>query len=132
MKALPLRLLPGMDLRKALESIVTARNCRAAFVVAGIGSLRDVRLRLAGANEAKTFEGDLEILTIAGSVSGGGSHLHMTVANAEGSVFGGHVAYGCAIRTTAEVLLALFSEWSFTRELDPTTGYAELVIRSEL
>jgi predicted DNA-binding protein with PD1-like motif len=73
--------------------------------------------------------GDLEILTLAGTISEDGSHLHMSVANAEGWVFGGHIAYGCAVRTTAEVLLLLLPEWSFTRELDPRTGFAELVIR---
>jgi predicted DNA-binding protein with PD1-like motif len=46
-------------------------------------------------------------------------------------VVGGHVAYGCTIRTTAEVLLLLLPEWSLSRELDPATGLAELVIRPE-
>jgi len=33
------------------------------------------------------------------------------------------------VRPTAEVLIVLLPEWSFVRELDPTTGFAELVIR---
>lgn len=55
----------------------------------------------------------------------------MSVANAEGRVTGGHVVDGCMVRTTAEVLLVLLPEWSFTRELDPHTGFLELVLRSE-
>jgi hypothetical protein len=31
------------------------------------------------------------------------------------------------VRTTAEVLLVLLSDWTFNRELDPATGFAELV-----
>ena len=44
---------------------------------------------------------------------------------------GGHVAYGCTVRTTAELLLFLLPEWSFIREMDPATGFAELVVRPE-
>jgi hypothetical protein len=131
MEALPLRLSPDMDLRRALEAAVAARLSRAAFVISGIGSLRHARLRLAGMPEPDILDGDLEILTLAGTISQDGSHLHMSVANAEGRVLGGHVAYGCTVRTTAELLVLLLPEWSFTRELDPTTGFAELVIRPE-
>lgn len=41
---------------------------------------------------------------------------------------GGHVAYGCIVRTTAELLFALLPEWRFTREPDAATGYDELAI----
>lgn len=54
----------------------------------------------------------------------------MAVSTASGQVIGGHVAPGCTVRTTAEVLVALLPAWSFSREKDATTGYAELVVRS--
>jgi uncharacterized protein len=130
METLPLRISPDMDLRSALESAVAARNCGAAFLVSGIGSLSHARLRRAGAAEPDALRGDQEILTLAGTVAGNGSHLHMSVADAEGRVLGGHVAYGCMVRTTAEVLLLLLPGWSFTREPDPATGHAELVVRA--
>jgi len=43
-------------------------------------------------------------------------------------VRGGHVAPGCIVRTTAEVLLVLLPDWHFSRAPDPTTGWAELAI----
>ena len=131
METLPFRLSPEMDLREALEVAMTTRLCRAAFVISGIGSLRHARLRLPGSPEPDALDGDLEILTLAGTISPDGSHLHMSVGDAEGRVSGGHVAYGCVVRTTVEVLLLLLPEWAFTRELDPATGFAELVIRPE-
>ena len=76
-----------------------------------------------------TIAGDVELLTLSGSVAADGSHLHASLARADGSVVGGHVAYGCVVRTTAEVLLALLPGWAFTREADAATGYAELRIR---
>ena len=56
----------------------------------------------------------------------GGAHLHASLADADGRVLGGHVAPGCIVRTTAEVLLALLDDVRFTREPDAATGYAEL------
>jgi predicted DNA-binding protein with PD1-like motif len=47
--ALPVRLQPGDDLRLALQAVVAMRGCTAAFVLAGIRSLREAHLRLAGA-----------------------------------------------------------------------------------
>ena len=131
MNPFPLRLHPGDDLRRALEDTVRTNGCRAAFAIAGIGSLRPTRLRLAGADEPVTIDGDVEILTLSGSIDEAGSHLHVGIADATGRVSGGHAAYGCIVRTTAEILIALLPDWRFTREVDPTTGYAELVVASD-
>lgn len=128
MEARPIRLSPGADLRRALEAEVAAQGGRAAFVLSGIGSLSAAQLRFAGAAAAQALEGDLEILTLAGSI-GGGSHLHASLSLPDGRVLGGHLGYGCIVRTTAEVLLALLPQWDFAREPDAATGYAELVVR---
>jgi predicted DNA-binding protein with PD1-like motif len=118
-------------LRRALESALIQNGARAAFVLTGIGSLRQARLRLAGRDQPDTLDGDLELLTLAGTVSRDGAHLHASVADAHGRVTGGHVAYECVVRTTAEVLVVLLPDWSFTREADPETGFAELVVSSD-
>jgi predicted DNA-binding protein with PD1-like motif len=128
MKTLPVRLRPGDDLRAALEALVRAQGCTAAFVLSGIGSLAAASIRLAGAEQTMRLDVELEILTVAGSISPEGSHLHISVSDATGRVLGGHVAPGCTVRTTAEILLALLPDWRFTREPDTATGYAELLI----
>ena len=129
MNVLPLRLLPGQDLREALQAALRASGAGAAFVLQGIGSLDGAQLRMAGANSIVRLDGELEILSLAGTLSADGPHLHMAVSGPAGAVTGGHVAPGCIVRTTAEVLLALLPGQRFTREADAATGYAELVIR---
>ena len=129
MKTLPLRLRPGDDLRAALDAALAERGAAAAFVLAGIGSLGEARLRFAGRDAPHRLVGDLEILTLSGTLGAGGSHLHASLSDAEGRVFGGHVAPGCIVRTTAEILLAVLDDVAFAREPDPATGYAELVFR---
>src|SRR5271156_212731 len=131
MQTYPVRLSPGDDLRGALEDALRELNLTAAFVVQGIGSLSVAQLRFAGVEEPTGLRGDLEILTLAGSISPDGAHLDMSVSDSRGQVFGGHVARGCSVRTTAEILLALLPEHRFSREYDAGSGFAELVIRAE-
>ncbi|GER10857.1 PPC domain-containing DNA-binding protein [Variovorax boronicumulans] len=130
MDTLVLRLQPGDDLRAVLDAVLKQSGIAdAAFVVSGIGSLRGASIRFAGAETATRIEGDLEILTLAGTLSPDGSHLHLSVSDGAGRVSGGHAAPGCVVRTTAEILVAVLPEWRFSREPDAQTGYAELVPR---
>lgn len=124
----PLRLPPGADLRRELEALA-ARWGEGAFVLSGIGSLGDGRLRLAGAAAEITVPGPLEILTLAGTLTPDGAHLHLSVADAQGRVVGGHAGYGNLVRTTAELLLARVPGWALSRGFDAATGYLELVVR---
>ena len=129
MQALPLRPNPGDDLRASVVAALLASGHGAGFVLQGIGSLSVAQLRYAGLPQPTALRGDLEILTLAGSISADGAHLHMAVSDAQGRVLGGHVGPGCIVRTTAELLLALLPGQQFTRERDPRTGYPELTIR---
>lgn len=128
--SLPVRLSPGADLRRALEHALAEQGVDAGLVLAGIGSLGPALIRPAGVQEPLCLDEDLELLSLSGSVSPTGSHLHLCVSLRDGSVLGGHAAYGCTVRTTAEVLLTLLPVWRFSREHDARTGYNELVIRS--
>lgn len=124
----PLRLSPGADLRATLTQWASGQPHGSAFLVAGIGSLVDARLRFAGAPSETVVRGPLEIISVCGTLSPDGAHLHMTVSDAQGRVWGGHVGAGCAVRTTAELLLAASADWALRRRLDPATGYLELMV----
>lgn len=129
MEYIPCRLSPGDDLKLALERLHAQSGWDAAFVAAGIGSLDRAAVRYAGEPDAQLVEGRYEILTLQGSLSADGAHLHIAVSDAEGRVTGGHVRPGCRIATTAEILVALLPGFRFAREDDAVTGYPELVIR---
>jgi len=125
------RLAPGADLKAALERFRLEAGWAAAFVVAGIGSLDRAAVRYAGEPDADLIEGRYEILTLQGSLSADGAHLHIAVSDAQGRVTGGHVRPGCRIATTAEILIAILPGLRFAREDDAATGYPELVIRRQ-
>jgi hypothetical protein len=128
MKVVPLRLKPGDDLRRALEVWMGQQQEQAGCLISGVGSLSLAKLRFAGAAEATTISGDLEILSLAGTLSADGAHLHITIADSSGAVIGGHLCHGSLVRTTAELVLGLLPQWRFRRGLDPATGCAELRI----
>ncbi len=127
---LPVRLHPGDDLRRAFEELVCQADQQSAFVVAGIGSLVDARLRFAGDDSETLIPGPLEIVSIGGSITPDGAHLHMSVSDSEGRVSRGHACYGDIVRTTLEAVLVFLPAWLLTREMDGATGFKELVVRA--
>ncbi|MCP9778519.1 MULTISPECIES: PPC domain-containing DNA-binding protein [unclassified Cyanobium] len=128
MKVVPLPLQPGDDLRQALETWMVEQEEQAGCVISGIGSLSVVQLRFAAAAAATTIHSEMEILSLSGTLSADGAHLHIAIADSSGAVIGGHLCTGSLVRTTAELMVGLLPEWQFRRELDTGTGYAELRI----
>jgi uncharacterized protein len=128
-RTVAVRLRPGQDLRRELLAVAERERIQAGWVLTGVGSLSRATLRLAGAASHATLEGDLEIVALAGTLSQGGSHLHLAVADDHGTTVGGHLAEGCVVRTTAGVVVGADDRLRFDREPDPETGYDELVVR---
>ena len=125
-----LRLQPGEDLRGALEVAFRGlADTKAACIVSGLGSFTQAVLRFANQSEGTVVEGPLELLTLAGTLSADGAHLHASVSDAQGRVTGGHVMPGCVVRTTAELVIGLLERWEFRREMDEETGFKELIVK---
>jgi predicted DNA-binding protein with PD1-like motif len=135
MKVHVLRLSPGDDLRAALEAsfaeLSRTHGIAAACIVSAVGSLSQAMLRYADKSGASDINGPLELLMLTGTLSVDGAHLHASVADAQGTVKGGHLLPGCIVRTTCEVVIALLPGWEFRRELDEATGYKELAARPQ-
>src|SRR5580658_686536 len=121
-----LRLKPGEDLRKSLSEFVILHKIKAAAVVSCVGSLNKVNLRFASQGNSTNLKGPFEIVSLVGTLSVEGLHLHVSVADKTGRTMGGHLLEGSTIYTTAETVLAELKDVEFTREPDPDTGYNEL------
>jgi predicted DNA-binding protein with PD1-like motif len=123
-----LRLRPGQDLKQELSAFVEAHHLRAGAVLTCVGSLTEVALRLANQEGPTIYHGHFEIVSLVGTLSTAGSHLHLAVADSTGRTLGGHLLEGCRIYTTAELVLAELPALEFRRETDATFGYKELTI----
>ena len=129
MATLLLRLLPGDDLLGGLRAFAAAHGVEAAVVLSCVGSTATTTLRPAGVKAPKVLPGDkFEIVSLTGTVSASAHHLHLSVADADCVVRGGHLLEGCVVRTTAEIALGVVEGVSFSRPHDPRTGYDELSI----
>ena len=130
MRTYCLRFIPGQDLKHELQAFAQAQALEAGVILMGLGSLTQASLRFAAAGEATAIGGPLELISLSGTLSQHGMHLHGTVADAQGRVCGGHIMPGCVIRTTAEIAIANLPHLRLHRQPDPVTGYLELVIEA--
>jgi predicted DNA-binding protein with PD1-like motif len=128
---LPIRLHPGDDLKFKLKEACNKNHIEAGFFISGIGSLKTLQLRLANSTDLLIKNENFEILSLQGSVSSDGLHIHVSVADAKGQVFGGHLMEGSLIYTTAEILVAVCPDHEFTRSVDPLTTFKELKIHKK-
>ncbi len=130
MKTHAFRLLPGQDLKQSLQDFVLQNQISAGLILTCVGSLNGAVLRLADETVIKTYTGKFEIVSLVGTLCADGCHLHLSIADKEGNVFGGHLKEGCIIHTTAEIIIGENQDLIFTREHDDKTGFKELIIKS--
>jgi predicted DNA-binding protein with PD1-like motif len=129
MRSFTFRLKPGQDLFDSIEEVVKENKIEAGCVLSSVGSLTHATLRLANRDYYNEYEGYFEILSVNGTVSIYGSHLHLAISDGDGVTTGGHLVGGCKIYTTAEIVLAVFDDVVYKRELfENDSGYEELVI----
>jgi predicted DNA-binding protein with PD1-like motif len=122
------RLKPGQDLFDSVQGFAMEQHVQAGCILSGVGSLRRATLRLADREHTSEYEGPFEIVSITGTVSVHGSHLHISIADGDGRTIGGHFESGCKIYTTAEIVIAVFEDVVYKREFTADSGYEELVV----
>lgn len=128
MKTFALRLKPEQDLRKILETFTQEKDISSGFILTAIGSLKQAAIRFANQEKATVLQDKFEILSLNGTLSKTGIHLHIAIADCQGKTIGGHLETGCIIYTTAEIVIGVSEYFTFTRTVDEQTGYKELEI----
>jgi len=123
------RLKPGNDLKIEIESYVKANNIQAGWITCGVGSLTDYNIRFANQPDGSIGSGYFEIVSLTGTVSVHGSHIHLSISDGIGKTIGGHLLDNNLIYTTAEIIIQESQDFVFTREKDGSTPWEELRIR---
>ena len=130
MEQLTFRLPGGALLKEEIEK--RTAHIKAGVLLSIVGALKNAELRMAGATPdkqvVKHFDGPLEIVSGTGTFSSDGCHIHLSVSDREGRVFGGHLKGGCVVDLTAEIVIGVFPEATFQRTHDDTTGFPELLV----
>lgn len=136
MKLHTFRLKTGQDLRVEIEKFTKDKDIKAGFVVTCVGALNPAKLRMAGATpdnqQVKIFEGKYEIVSLEGTISLNGAHLHVAISDQGGNVIGGHLKEDSIVDLCAEIVLGEDESAVYSRELDPQTGFPELVVNPDI
>lgn len=122
------RLKSGQDLFDSIALYAEERHIQAGCVLSGVGSLTHAAIRFANQETITEIKNHFEIVSLTGTVSVHGSHLHISISDGEGRTIGGHLGSGCTIYTTAEIVIAAFEDVIYRREFAEDSGYEELAV----
>lgn len=121
-----LRLLPDQDVRKTLQAFCIEKNIDAASIISSVGSLKKIQIRKANSDNYYESNEPHELISLSGLLSKDGLHIHLSVADKNAQIFGGHLSEGNLVFTTLELVIAQYSDIQFNRKTDSKTGYLEL------
>lgn len=120
------RLTKGMDLKLELERITKNANIGAGILLSSVGCVDSFNIRLADGKTSLSKKQAMEILSLNGTLSPNGVHIHITLSGSDSIAIGGHLQEGTIINTTCELVIGLLEEYTFSRKYDSHTGYNEL------
>lgn len=126
-----IRLKPGADLKRSIQHFVDVNQIEAGWIAACVGSLTDYHIRFANVPDGSRASGHFEIVSLTGTVSSNGSHLHISASDSTGKTIGGHLLDECLVYTTAEIVIQSTTDLRFTRQHDGTTKWKELQVEEK-
>ena len=129
MKTLCIRLRRGDDLLAGIRSVAARENLTAAVVLSAVGCVSRACVRDAGGVKFREIPEPCEIVSLNGTVSRSRCHLHIALSKEDLSTVGGHLAEGCIVNTTAEIVLLELEDVAFGAAYDADTGYDEITIQ---
>lgn len=109
MQAVPLHLEPGADVRLSLEWLAQQRQA-SGFVLSVVGNLSQAAFQCPGQTGPTVLQGELEIITLQGTLSPQGVHLHLSLSDSECQVWGGHLEPGTLVLKGADLLVGLLDD----------------------
>ncbi|CAF1252953.1 unnamed protein product [Rotaria sordida] len=129
----PLRLSPDMDVLSNIRTLMNKNGLKSVFIMTCVGSVKAIRLRMASTTDVIDLNTPHEIVSLVGTLDSEGQHIHGSFSDRTGRVIGGHVMddHPMTVFTTVEIVLAECENVTFTREMDPASGYPELVINKK-
>ena len=131
MNEIVFRLQRGEDLLLGIRAAAERHRLTAAYVGCCVGCVHRARVRDAGGVTLREIDENMEIVSLTGTVSQERCHLHVAFSKEDLSTVGGHLAVGCIVNTTAEIVLCPLPKYRFGSVFDEATGYHELEIQGE-
>ena len=127
MQPLPLKLAPGSDLRLSLEELAQ-RDGISGFVLGVVGNLTKASFQCPGQAEPTVLEGDLEVITLNGTFSPEGVHLHLSLSDGACQVWGGHLEPGTIVQKGVDLLIGVLEQRDVSPARQTSTPRIEIAV----
>ena len=127
MQSLPLKLAPGSDLRLSLEELAQ-RDGISGFVLGVVGNLTKASFQCPGQAEPTVLEGDLEVITLNGTFSPEGVHLHLSLSDGACQVWGGHLEPGTIVQKGVDLLIGVLEQREASTARQTTAPRIEIAV----
>jgi predicted DNA-binding protein with PD1-like motif/glutaredoxin len=106
MRALPLHFDAGSDLHLSLEAYAAEQGLH-GFVISVVGNLRQAAFQCPGQAQPTVLQGDLEVITLQGTLAPDGVHLHLSLSDGQCQVWGGHLEPGTLVQKGVDLLVGV-------------------------
>ena len=126
-----LRLKRGADLKREIVRLAEEHEIKCGCVLCAVGCVSSAKLRCADGKNVIEINEPCEIVSVLGTVSKQRCHIHVSLAKSDLSVAGGHLAEGCIINTTCELMILKTESFSIKKVFDEQTGYYEAFFAEE-
>lgn len=129
-----LRLKPGTDLIKGIQSACERYDIHNGVIISGIGSLGRVRFcdvealpeKKCGYGYGRTLELNetIELTGASGVICSDADnsinlHIHLSMSDKNGKAYGGHLVEGTTVLMTADIVIGEIEGIAMRREYDP-------------
>ena len=104
MRVRAIHLDAGADVRRSLEDLAHHENAQ-GFVLSVVGNMRQATFACPGRTSPTVLSGELEIITLQGTIGPQGVHLHLSFSDGDCQVWGGHLEHGSLILKGADLLV---------------------------
>ncbi len=113
MRPVNLTLPSGSDIRLSLEKLAFEEKAE-GYVLGVVGNLSSAVFQCPGRAEKTRLEGNLEIITLNGTISPNGVHLHLSLSDGDCQVWGGHLEEGTLVLKGADILVGFLEHEPFS------------------
>ena len=119
MKSVKIHLNSNEDLLLFLENFGKEYNSN-GFILGVVGNLSQASFKCPGKNSATLLVGNLEIISLNGTISPSGPHIHLSISDNSCKVWGGHLEKGTIILKGVDLLIGITNQEYLNFNLNQT------------
>lgn len=106
LRTIRVQLQPGEDLRRSVEELAVQQQAT-GFVLGVVGNLSQAVFQCPGRSQPTVLRGELEIISLQGTLDPEGGHLHLSLSDTGCQVWGGHLEPGSLVLKGVDLLVGL-------------------------